>query len=176
MTQALSSHDFHAQLKTVRWYTGVMTDLLKWGGGCRCHSKAHTQEERDSCPFKGKLLAEAYPHSMAHLRAALEEVSKWNASDAGGDAQLLRQLQACVRSTWLLAQDKFRHYDELPYLLARLREPGIAKRCLEQWAEARPDQHDPVTVEFVGADSPLRAAVLALEDNGANMSADLRRA
>ena len=176
VTQALSSHDFHAQLKTVRWYTGVMTDLLKWGGGCRCHSKAHTQEERDSCPFKGKLLAEAYPHSMAHLRAALEEVSKWNASDAGGDAQLLRQLQACVRSTWLLAQEKFRHYDELPYLLARLHEPGIAKRCLEQWAEARPDQHDPVTVEFLGADSPLRAAVLALEDNGANMSADLRRA
>ena len=172
--EALLSRAWYSQLTVVGFFCDTLTRLLNWGGGCRCHNAEDPQ--RQECQFKGRLLPEAYPHAMQHLRAALDEVTSWTAGFLDGNAELLRQGQGCMRGAWLLAKEKLQYLDELPYLLSRLNEAGIRDRCVAQWAEAAADAHDPVSAEFLDESSPLRADVLTMAADGTGMSERLRLA
>ena len=93
MVEALEDPSFQLQLKVVGWYCNITTDLLKWGGSCRCHGPESSREERQQCPWKGKLLAEAFPHAMNTLRTALAEVESWTLGDVGGDVVFCDRLR-----------------------------------------------------------------------------------
>ena len=73
--------------------------------------------------MKGRLLPEAYPHAMLTLKVVLDDVSLWHAGCVQGDVELLRQAQAAMRGTYILAKEKLQYLDDLPYLLARLHQP-----------------------------------------------------
>jgi hypothetical protein len=45
--------------------------------------------------------------------------------------------------------------DEIPYLFARLGEPGIKDRVIEQWKSASKDCHHPVSVHIMDESSNL---------------------
>ena len=172
--EAFQSRAWKSQLKVVAFFCDTTTRLLNWGGGCRCHNAEDPR--RTECKFKGRLLPEAYPHAMQHLRADLDEVTSWTVGFVDGDAVLLRQAQACMRGAWMFAQEKLQHLDELPHFLSRLNEAGIRDRVVAQWAEAAADAHDPVSAEFLDESSPLRADVLAMAADGTGMSKRLRSA
>ena len=77
---------------------------------------------------------------------------------------------ACVRGVFLLGSRKLAHYNELPYLLARLREPQVAKRVRELWA-ARPQmEHHRVTRSFM---NNVAEDLAAIHDDGSHISARL---
>ena len=128
------------------------------------------QSERDACKGKGRLLPEAYPHATETLRNALAEVNSWDHGRLSDDLVLFRQAQACMRGTYLLALEKLQHLDEVPYLLARLDEPGVRDRCLLQWGEGAAGTHVPVSAEFLQEGSPLRRDLLAMNADGSGMS------
>ncbi len=130
IAETLASEAWMSQLVFVSWYTNVMTKLLDWVGGCRCHGLETTPAERASCNWKGRRLPEAHAHATSTLRGAMEEVNSWTPEMLRG-YELLRQGQACMRGTFLLSLEKLQFLDELPCLLVRLDQPGVRDRC--QW-------------------------------------------
>ena len=104
---ALYSPTWHGQLKAVGGHCTIMTNILNWGAGCSCHSSLDWKiEEGATCQWKGRRLGEAYEYGMTAMNDALAEVGSWSVAYVGDDVELLRQLQGCVRGTWLLARDK----------------------------------------------------------------------
>ena len=104
------------------------------------------------------------------LQGALSEVNTWEAERFGGDRVLLRQAQACMRGSFLLAQEKVAYLDELPWLLARLQEPGVRDKCLLQWEEGAKYAGDSLTEEFLAESAPLRSDLIAMSPDGSGMS------
>ena len=107
----------------------------------------------------------------------MQEVNSWQAARLGGNTELLRQGQACMQGTTALVLEKLKYLDEIPYLLARVNEPGIAARCLAQFAEDVDSgaTHDPVTLELLAEGSALRQEIERTAHEGAEMGPQLRR-
>ena len=177
ITEALTSVSWHAQLKLVSWFTGSMNELLLWAGTCACHTKFDRKEEREKCNMKGRLLTFAYTHAKEHMRDSLDEVNGWTPGDALGDTTLMRQMQACMRYAWLLSEDKLEFLNQVPWLLARLNQPGVRDLCLAQWAEAAdPSAHHAVTKEFLTPGCALHCDIVAMNCDGTGMSERLTSA
>eukprot|EP00959_Pyramimonas_sp_CCMP1952_P333271 6978381-Pyramimonas_sp.AAC.1 len=66
------------------------------------------------------------------------------------------------------AQSKIKPYDNIPYLVSRLGEPGIKARALAQFYRVPTDQHDDATLHIMTG--PLRADFDNLADDGTNMT------
>ena len=79
------------------------------------------------------------------------------------------------QGTYALAVDKINFLDRIPYLFARLREPGVKERCLQQWRAAPLALHQRVSCEFLqpGHSSGLRAHVDQVPPDGTNVHPDL---
>lgn len=168
---ALYTPAFHDQLRVVSWFCSQMTRVLNWGAGCSCHSQAwHTQEERDSCQWKGRRLGEAWQYGMKAMDLALAEIQSWSAADLNDNAELLRQAQACMRGAWLLARDKLAFLDTLPFLLGRLEQAGVRDRVLAQFDECAVNDHDPISVRFLEPGCSFRRDIEAMNPDGSNMS------
>jgi hypothetical protein len=84
----------------------------------------------------------------------------------GNDANFLRTAQGCVRATYALGRKKIAFVDRIPFLFARLDEPGISQRCRDQWAEAIPEHHDLVSAEFLSPTSSWFSALCAIRPDG----------
>ena len=122
---ALRSDIWRRFLDFVAWYCAWLGDLMSWGQGCACHGASEGSER---CPWKGRRLREAHAHATAALRRGLEEANQWcEASWGCGTAWL--DMQACVRGTFSLATRKIRFMDRIPYLLAKLGQPGVKAQC-----------------------------------------------
>ena len=61
--------------------------------------------------------------------------------------------------------------DKVPWLFARIREPGVARRCLDQWSEVREELHHQFTRKVMT--SPLRQAIEAVNEDGSGVSLEL---
>lgn len=68
--------------------------------------------------------------------------------------------------------EKVGYLDKVPYLLARLHEPGVRARCLDQFGLVDPDGHHRLTRWFLDADHPdgLRQDVDRMHEDGSGMS------
>ena len=112
----------------------------------------------------------AYPYATSQLELALNEANGLEESQVG-DTKLVRQMQAAMRMTYLAGLEKLACFDEFPWLLARLDCPGVRDRCIEQWdVGGGREAADPVAAEFLSADGPLRAHLLAMDFSGGGMS------
>ena len=168
--EALRCPLWREQLVVVSWFCQIMTSLLRWGSGCRCHRA--DDPGRADCQFKGRLLPEAFPKAMLHLEEALREIDGWD-ENVVGDVPILRSGQAAMRATWLMAKEKLAHYDHIPWLLGRLDQPGVRDRCLLQFAEAPEAKHEPVSLEFLSPASALYEDVTRMHADGTGMSPKL---
>ena len=107
------------------------------------------------------------------LRAALFECNNWGANEFGGDIVFLGQVQGAMRYVYALGMEHSRVFGQVPYLLARLRQPGVRARALLQFDAAPEEAHDDVTLHFLSPTQRLRAHVDAMGDDGAGISPEL---
>ena len=175
LLSALHGEEWHCQFGFVRWFTAWLGRIMRWGQGCRCHEDELRAGSEIECDRKGRRIPEAHGYATAALRKGLAEANEWTSASWGGGAELLSQCQAVVRATYHLSVRKMAHLDRIPYLLARLAEPGVRSRCIEQWNSCDASQHHRVSHEFLSPSGELRALVDAVRDDGTNMSERLRR-
>jgi hypothetical protein len=150
-----------------RWLVGAM----QWGAGCDCHENLLKSGESIACDWKGRRLVRAHAFVVAELTRVLEASTKWSAETWMLSHAALIELQGCIRATCHLARRVFAWLDRLPYLLARLGEPGVARRCVEQWESCRADEHHRVSRKYMAG--ALRADIDAVRPDGSGISARL---
>lgn len=174
MLGALKSKDWAGQFFFVHWFCQWVGDIMNWGKGCSCHEDALRRGEDLECPMKGRRLREAYPHAKRELRSGLAEANEWGPQtwNAGGKPIWLA-CQGCVRLTFEVGMQKLAFLDKLPYVLARLEEPGVRRRCMDQWDSCPPEGHHRVTREFF--EGPLRQDIEAMNNDGTGASARLKQ-
>ena len=110
------------------------------------------------------------------IDAALREANEWVADDWQGQVGLWQSLQGCVRGAHALSMRKIRFLCDIPYLLARLAEPGIKDRCVAQFAAVPMAHHHRVSREFLepGHVSGLFPLVHAINPEASNIDPRLQ--
>ena len=176
VVQALRSSAWADQFRFVAWFCQWLGHLLSWVGGCPCHGEefAHNDRQRRAwvCSMKGRRLPEAYEKAMSQLRWGLEQANNWEFGFFTDNA-LLTQCQGCVRAVYSAGVAKFRFLDEIPYLCARLRQPGIAKRCVDQWHASPAAAHHRVSHEFLSEASVFRKHIDEIDEHGGSIAPPL---
>ena len=116
-----------------------------------------------------------YVYAMAAdtLRRKLVESNAWTPFDWDGCAELVADLQGSMRNVYVLAYRHITPFDRLPYLMSRLRHPGVRDRVLEQYSEVPDHLHDPLTRRALALGSTLRRAIEAMQPDGTGMESEL---
>ena len=73
-----------------------------------------------------------------------------------------------VRASFVLAKKRHAYLDELPWLIARMLQPGVKALCVQKYLEA--DKHHPVSHMFFAEGGSLKAEVDALDHGPASLS------
>ena len=66
------------------------------------------------------------------------------------------------------------HYNKVPWLLARLDQPGVAGEFVRQYNAVGEDAHEPVTLAFLRPGSPLRSCIDRMHPDGSGLDEELR--
>ena len=120
------------------------------------------------------VLCKAFTWASAALREGSEAANSWTVSSFGGITSFAwAQMQGCVRGIYRIAFARIEPFDKIPYLYGRLDEPGIKKRCEDQFAEAEPSKHHRVSNDFQNPGGPLYADFNAVNDDGTGISPKL---
>ena len=171
VTRSLRSELFAQRFHFVMWYCRWLTQLLEWVGGCNCHRPSDPAAA--GCDMRGRRIQQVHAYAIGVLQDGLSEAEAWLPGRFGGVP--LHGLIGAVRAAYIFGRESVAYYDQIPLLAARLDEPGVRDRCLEQFASAPRAAHDRVSV-YLFADEPgsLRAEVLAVGDDGSIPSDSLR--
>lgn len=166
--QALGSEAFLKQFLFVSWVCEWIGELMDWCSFCSCR---HDDSAAASvCPMRGRRWPEAFGFAKRHLRAGLAFANEWNEGSWGMDYAFLLTAQASIRGAFALSVEKLSFLDRLPYLLFRLRQPGIAQRALGEFDRTPEASHHRVSVLFLGASSRLRREVEAIRPDASGIS------
>ena len=171
---ALASPRFHAQLKFVGWYSDWLCTIQSWGKGSKQRDQALLDGSDFDPLWNGRRLPEAATYVQEALRRGLTEANSWTTETFGCDHETLLQLQACVRGSFHLAQKRHAYLFKLPWLLARLLDPGVKALCIQQYLAC--DNHHPLSDMFFAADGALKPDVDAVDESGRGASAALVKA
>ena len=152
----------------VRW----VSRLQRWAGGCPCH--AHDDPAGRGCPRRGRRLPEAAAAAEAACGRALLKANGFHANTFGAEASpaLLREAQGLWRRTVAALKVKVAFLDRVPYVLARVGEPGVRDRVLQQWDSRPPTHHDSVTRHFLEGD--LGDAFREMREDASDAADNLR--
>ena len=153
------------------WYTAWLGEIQAWGKGSLQLEDPDNEQPIDPMQH-GRRLPDAEEYITAQLKRGLDEANGWSESRWGCSADELRELQVCVRMTYVLAWKRHSYVSRLPWLLARLFQPGIRDRCVDQWEDFQ--HHHMITQQILDPSNPLRADVDKLHDDGSNASPALR--
>jgi len=149
---AFTGEEWMRQWEFVYWLAHTwLGKLMRFVGTCR-----HGCPEGQPCFYRGRLLATAYETAKKSFEDALQECNEW-AIGRFGFVYIWQQGQAAVRRLFVTGMELIAYLDELPWLLARLRQEGVAARCLVKWALTPRDQHHVTSKEFL---DPLDASGL----------------
>jgi len=177
IAEAFSSASWSGwQFDFVLWLSGFITDLMQWGCGCSCHHLQLQSGEVVDCPRKGRRLHEAGRHLEQEQEKALALANSWATETWSCSFAELSDLQGCVRLMVALFTKKMRYLYRLPYLLARLREPGIRQQVYDQWNSVRPEEHHRVTQKWLIDGMPLRRHIDMMNPDGTNVHPELEAA
>ena len=90
--------------------------------------------------------------------------------------QLWQQGQAAVRSLCAGGRAAVRYLNKVPWLLARLDQPGVRAQVVRQWAAVPRERHHPLSVFFLDPleSNGLRPDVDLITDDAQNISPRLR--
>ena len=152
--KALASASFRWQFQFVVWFTEWICHIQAWGKGCAELERAkaagveHLLSDRARMQC-GRRLHEAERFVHAELDRGLQEANAWNTDSFGFGCSFLEldALKVCCRASFALAHKKHKYLSLVPWLLARLSEPGIKQRCLGQYSSF--GDHHPMTHFFL---------------------------
>eukprot|EP00959_Pyramimonas_sp_CCMP1952_P210179 4398161-Pyramimonas_sp.AAC.1 len=102
-------------------------------------------------------------------QAGVDTINDWTLQDFGGQVDLRNMCFGAVKYAQALCLRKLEFLDRVPYLFARLDEPGVAARTIQQFLSAPLEAHHPLTLEFLGPSSVLKVHVHKLAENGGEM-------
>lgn len=175
LAKALASQDWHWQFEFVLWFCAWLCPIASWGKGSLQQEQAKAKGEPYDHMTLGRRLAEAEPHVQCELKRGIDEANTWKegAFGSGLTPEALAGLQVCVRFSYSIAFKRHDYLSTVPYLLARLLQPGIKQRCLAQYTSMQ--NHHPVTDYFLSPSGPLRSDVDMLEPDGAGATHRLRQ-
>ena len=169
---ALSSTIWMKQFEFVAWVCEWLGQIMNFGIGCPCHR--FDDPLAATCDRKGRRVHQAWIFATSELRRGLSESNNWTIDSWGLDHDFLLTVPACIRACFVMAEKRISFLDRLPYLLLRLREPGVAGRCLSQFGlAARLEGHHRVSLEYLAPDSPFRPDIAAILPDGSGISARL---
>ena len=85
--------------------------------------------------------------------------------------------KATVAATFARASRTLDYLDKIPCLFARVGQPGVAQRCIEQFDSVDEREHDIISLEFCSPTrvGSMRTDMLAVDYDGSNVSARLQR-
>jgi len=138
-----------------------------------CHADSWARGEKVKCWFQGRLLPQAWDKASRALRSALGESNSWGVHDYGGNAALLVQVQGCMRAVFAFGSEYIAPLNKVPYLLARLREPGVRDEAVRQYNAVAEALHDDTTVHYLSPSRFVRAEIDAMNVDGTGMSDSL---
>ena len=115
-----------------------------------------------------------YDFGCAALEDALRIAESGVPGRWGGDLQFLLELQGCVRAYVAHGKGQLAIYNRIPFLFSRLKEPGVKKKCEDQFAEVAEHLHDDATLIAMGTDGPLKPDFDALGYDGSGMTVALQ--
>jgi len=169
----LRTPSYFAELEFVAWYAKWLGEILRWVGTCR-----HGCARGVVCFFRGRLLRDAFPTAMQMLRDGYDEANAWEPSQWRGHLYLWQQSTAAVRFAFARGVECLSYLDKLPWLLARLDRPGIAKRAIDMFNAIPIHLHHPLSQEFLSPHHPsgLQMLVLEVDEDGCNVAPKLREA
>ena len=167
---SLASPSWMSDFKFVLWFTQWICEIQSWGKGCSqqeaAKAEGHTHYDH---MHNGRRLPEAEMYVDSKLNADLRASNLWNLNSFSGISQeKLSMLQVCVRGTFVLAKIRHQYLSTVPWLLARLLQPGVKQRCIDLYNANT--QHEPLTHMFLHPDGELRAHVDALAPDGSGAS------
>jgi len=165
----LNSVNFHWQFSFVLWFTSWLCEIQSWGKGSAERESGQHVDHMDS----GRRLAEAEVYVQRALRSGLDYASGFSQTMFdGASREDVDIMQSVARASYTLAEKRHHYLGMIPWLLARLDQPGIAQRCLKQFASHR--DHHPMSVKFLHCDSDLYPDVMAIQPEGSGVSARLQ--
>ena len=131
--RAIESADFQLHFNYTKWFCRHMGSLQTWGTGCFCHSAELIAGETVDCNMKGRLVPYAYDKAESAILAMTKESNEWTHQQWGG-MQLRMQLHGSIGALRQRAHLKLKFLKEVPYLFAKLGEPGVKEEIERQWA------------------------------------------
>lgn len=167
---AVNSVAWRWQFCFVHWLCNWLCSIQSWGKGSKQLEAARSGEsvEVDAMGL-GRRLADAEEFVARSLRNGVSEVSGWDVNFfPGASLAEVAGLQACARAAYVLADKRFKYLSHLPWLLARLEQPGVRDRCVALYNSHR--QHVPLTEKFMDPAQDLRADIDRLSPTGSGAS------
>ena len=174
--QCIGSVFWELQLEFVVWICDYICNLQDWIGGCSCHEDEFAAGIKVVCEEKGKRMETAFTHATEVLAEFLQGIANWTAARFNGDMSMAYATHACIRYAFALGTEKIGYLNTLPWLLARLEQPGVRALCVEQWASVDPSKHHPSSVKIMCPTKPIRADVDAIDEHGGGASSAVRLA
>ena len=172
---ALNSIKFKWQFRFVTFFSERICSIQAWGKGSaelEAVQQGLIQGPADPMGL-GRRLSEAGPYVDASLRNMLSEASSWDTgSFPDATIQELDCLKACVRASYTLAKDRHSFLDRIPWLFARLDQPGVKDICIHQYASF--SGHHPISDMIMKTDSQLRHDLEQVHADGSGLSDKLR--
>ena len=176
MCAAFACPTWRLQTDFVAYMCQWLVSLQQWCSGCSCHEEQLRAGQSVECVYKGRRLTAASVVVHRELDMRLAEGEAWSEHEWGLGFAGLIELQGCMRGTIHLARRKFLWLDKIPYLFARLDQPGVAAQCCQQWTEVTAEQHHRVSSLFLMPGGQLRAEIDRLEHDASNISPLLQAA
>ena len=148
-TDAMTDAAWHSQFLFVDKFSHWLTALQKWGTGCECHREDLESGLPVSCDKKSRLMHLAYDHAAKHFHAGVAAAQEsWDGAELLSDATLGAEFVGMVRRAAATGLQKLGFLTTLPWLLCNLDQPGVRDQALQQWGEALPENHEPLTQFF----------------------------
>ena len=123
--------------------------------------------------MRGRRLPEAYSFAVSVFDAGLVECNSWTTARWDVGLADLLALQGCVRGTIVLGRKKLEFLTKLPFLLTRLRCPGVRDECVRQWNSAPARVHHALSALFMDPGGRLRGELDDMSAAGDNIAAEL---
>ena len=167
---ALNSVSFHWQFKFVDEFSSWVVQIQSWGKGSRGLEAGTLPVDPMSL---GRRLDEAGPYVESALQSMLAEASAWSTvSFEGASQQEVDCMQAAVRASFCLAKDRHRYLNTIPWLFARLDQPGVQSQCLQQYESCT--KHHALTEMIMKPGTALRSDFDRVQADGSGASAELQ--
>jgi hypothetical protein len=94
--------------------------------------------------------------------------------DFGGDLELYQDAVGIMSFCMFLLDEFFGIFNHIPYLFARLDEPGVRDICIAEFESTPKHKRDKISLRFCEpGDNPLLVDLMAMNEQGGNMSPQL---